>query len=65
MYVIETKNRITFRTYTWHHLQLLTPETMKLLGSTKSKMTTNRNGENAPSLEITHDYQQNSRVSCS
>ena len=65
MYVSETKNRITFRTYTWHHLQLLTPETMKLLGSTKSKMTTNRNGENAPSLEINHDYQQNSRVSCS
>ena len=46
---------------------------MKLLGSTKSKMTENENGENVPHLEITevllihcnvanNTYQQNSRV---
>ena len=31
---------------------MLTPETTKLLGSTKSKITNNKNGENAPHLEI-------------
>ena len=46
---------------------------MKLLGSTKSKITKDRYGENVPHLEITEvvlahcnivnkDYQQNSRV---
>ena len=29
------------------------PETMKLLGNTKSKKTKNKNGENIPHLEIT------------
>ena len=29
------------------------PETMKLLGSTKSKTDKNENGENVPNLEIT------------
>ena len=31
-----------------YYLELLTPETMKLLGSTKSKITKNENGENVP-----------------
>ena len=46
---------------------------MKLLGSTKSKITKDKNGENIPYLEITevvlihcnvvnNSYQQNSRV---
>ena len=46
---------------------------MKLLGSTKSKITEDKNGENVPHLEITEvvlahcnivnsDYQQDSRV---
>ena len=46
---------------------------MKLLGSTKSKTTKDKNGENVPRLEITevvlahcnianNNYQQNSRV---
>ena len=46
---------------------------MKLLGSTKSKVTKNENGENVPQLEIAevvlihcnivnNDYQQDSRV---
>ena len=49
------------------------PETMKLLGSTKSKITVNKNGENVPHLLLTElvlvhchfvnsDYQQDSRV---
>ena len=35
------------------HLELLTPEKMKLLGDTKNKITTDENGENEPHLEIT------------
>ena len=48
---------------------------MKLLGSTKNKITKDKNGENVPHLEITevllvhcnivnNDYQQESRVLC-
>ena len=36
---INKKNRITFKIKTGYYLELLTPETMKLLGSTKSKIT--------------------------
>ena len=36
-----------------YYLELLTPETMKLLGSTKSKTNNDKNGENMPHLEIT------------
>ena len=54
-------------------LNFLTPETMKLLGSTESKITTDKNGENVPHLEIVelvlvhcnlvnNDYQQDSRI---
>ena len=46
---------------------------MKLLGSNKSRITKDKNGENVPSLEITevvlvhcdivkNDYQQDSRI---
>ena len=56
-----------------YSLELLTPETMKLLGSTKNKMTKDKNGENVPHLKITevvlvycdivnNDYRQDSRV---
>ena len=41
MYLNETENRITFKIKTGYHLELLTPETMKLLASTKSKITKN------------------------
>ena len=58
---------------TGYYLKLLTPETLKLLGS---KITKNENGENAPNLEITEvvlihrnianiNYQQDSRVESS
>ena len=48
---IENKN--TFKIKTWYYLEILAPLTMKLLGSTKSKITKNENGENVPYLEIT------------
>ena len=38
---------------TGYYLEFLMPETMKLLGSTKSKMTKDENGKNVPYLEIT------------
>ena len=34
-------------------MDLLTSETMKSIGSTKSKITKDENGENVPCLEIT------------
>ena len=37
------QNRITFKIKTGYCLQLLTPETMKLLRSTKYKITNNKN----------------------
>ena len=54
-------------------MNFLTPETKKLLRSTKSKMTKDKNGENVPDLESTevvlshcnvvnNSYQKNSRV---
>ena len=36
--VNKIENRITFKIKTGYHLELLTPETVKLLGSTKSKI---------------------------
>ena len=47
------ERRITFKIKTGSYLELLTPEIMKLLGSTKSKITKNENGENVPYLEVT------------
>ena len=71
--VNKIENRITFKIKIGYYLELLTPETMKLLVSTKTKITKDKNGENVPHLEITevvlvhynivnNDYQQDSRV---
>ena len=38
IYVKKIENRITFRINTGYYLEPLTPETMKLLGSTKDKL---------------------------
>ena len=46
------ENRIKFKIKTGYYVERLAPETMKLLGSTKSKITKNKNSENAPNLEI-------------
>ena len=46
VYVNKIENRIKFKITTGHYLQLLTPETMKLVGSTKSKISENENCEN-------------------
>ena len=53
IYINKIENRITCEIKTGFYLEILTPETMKLLGSTKSEITKNENGENVPYLEIT------------
>ena len=53
IYPNKIENRIMFKIKTGYYLGLLTPETMKLLGSTKSKITKDKNGENVTYLEIT------------
>ena len=46
------ENRITFKIKTGYYLELLSPETVKLLGTTKNKIGKDKNGENVPYLEI-------------
>ena len=53
IYVNKTENRITFKIKTGYYLEFLMPETIKLLGSTKSKITKDEKGENVPHLKIT------------
>ena len=73
VYANKIENRITFKIKNGYSLELLTPETMKLPGSTENKITKEKNGENVSKLEITelvlvhcnivnNDYQQDSRV---
>ena len=51
IYPNKIKNRIVFKIKTGYKLELLTPETMKLLGSTKKVVDKNKNGEIVPKLE--------------
>ena len=52
IYVNKIENRISFKIKNGYSLELLTPGTMKLLGSTKNKIIKDKNGENVPHLEI-------------
>ena len=51
IYVNGIKNRIVFKIKTRYKLELLTPKTMKLLGSTKKDVNKDRDGENVQRLE--------------
>ena len=73
IYVNKIENRITIKITTGYYSEILTPETMKLLGSNETKVTKDKNGENVLHLETTEvvlvycnivndDYQQDSRV---
>ena len=73
IYVNKIENKFTFRTNTGYYLELLTPETMKLRGSTKAKITKDKIGGNGAYLEVTeialdhcnivnNDYQEDSRI---
>ena len=50
-YSNKIKNRIVFKIKNGYKLELLTPETMKLLGSTKKVVDKDKNGESVPKLE--------------
>ena len=73
IYVNKIKNRIIFKTKTGYKLELLTPETKKLLGSTEKDVDKDKDGKNVPKLEpvevalvhcnlVKNDYQQTSKV---
>ena len=73
IYINKIENRITFKIKNGYYLELLTPETIKLLGSTESKITKDKNDGNLPHLEIfelvlvhcnlvNNYYQQHSRL---
>ena len=53
IYINKIENKIIFKIKTGYYLELLMPATMKLLESTKSKITKGGNVENVPRLEIT------------
>ena len=73
IYPNKIKNRIVFKIKTGSRLELLTPETMKLLGSAKRDVDSDKNSENVPKLEsvkvvlvhcnlVKNDYQDKSKV---
>ena len=73
IYVNTIENRFTFKIKSGYYLELSSPETMKLLGSTVSKINKDKNSENVPHLEVVevvlvhcnlvnNDYQQNPRI---
>ena len=51
IYPNKIKNRIVFKIKTGYKLELLTPETMKLLGSTKNDVDKDKDGQIAPKLK--------------
>ena len=75
IYVNKIENRITFKIKNGYYIELLTPETMKLLPSAANKITKDKNSENVPHLEVVelvlvhcnlvnNNYQQHSRIVC-
>ena len=73
IYANTISNRIVFKIKSRYKLELLSKETMKLLGSTKDIIDSDKNGENVPTLEnvevvlvycnlVNNSYQQASRV---
>ena len=73
IYPNKIKNRIVFKIKTGYKLKLLTPETMRLLGSTKKDFDSDKNSENLPKLEsvevvlvhcnlVENDYEHTSEV---
>ena len=73
IYPNKIKNRIIFKVKTGYRLELLSPETMKLLESTKKDVDKDTNGEDVLKLEsvevvlvdcnlVNNSYQQTSKV---
>ena len=53
IYINKIENRITFKIKNGYSLELLTPETVKLLRSNENKIIKGKSSENVPHLEIT------------
>ena len=53
IYLNKIESKITFKIKTRYYLELITLEMIKLLGSNKSKIIKDKNGENVTHLEIT------------
>ena len=51
IYLNRIKNRNVFKIKTGYKLEFLTPELIKLLGSTKKDVDKEKDGKNAPKLE--------------
>ena len=51
IYTNKTKNRMVSKIKTGHKIELLSPEIMKLLRSTKKDADKDKDGENEPKLE--------------
>ena len=73
IYANTINNRIVFKIKSGYKLELLSKETMKLLGSTKDTIDADKNSENVPKLEnvevvlvhcnlVNNAYRQHSRV---
>ena len=73
IYANTINNRIVFKIKSGYKLELLSKETMKLLGNTKDIIDSDKNSENLPRLEnvevflvhcnlLNNSYQQHSRV---
>ena len=73
IYPNKITNRIVFKVKADYKLELLSPETMKLLGSTKKDVDKDKDGEDVPKLEsvevvlvhcnlVNNSYQQASKV---
>ena len=73
IYPNKIKTRIAFKIKTGYKLELLSPETMKLLGSIKKDVDQDKDGEDVPKLEsvevvlvhcnlVNNNYQQASKV---
>ena len=56
IYVNKIESRVTFKIKDGYSLELLTPEIMNLLGSSKIRITKDKDGENVPHLEIKEEY---------
>ena len=73
IYANTINNRIVFKIKSGYKLELLSKETIKLLGSTKNIIDSDKNSENVPRLEnvevvlvhcnlVNNSYQQHSRL---
>ena len=73
IYPNKIKSRIVFKIKTSYKLEILTPETMKLLGNTEKGVDKDKDGETVPKLEyvedvlvhcnlVKSDYQHTSKV---